>query len=84
MGEQEKVQLNLLGVSKEVVGEEVTLECILKGLGQTEKRVESMPHIRHEAGKPIEFREPQVVQSVIYSSEGGRWKSDHREDWKER
>lgn len=75
MGEQ-KLQLNLLGTSKEVVGEEAMLACILKGLGQTEKRVESMPSIRSGAGKPSEFREAQVVQSAIYSSEGGRWKSE--------
>lgn len=61
-----------VGVSREVLGREVRLECILKGLGEAEKRVESMPSIKHRAGKPSEFRETQVVQSVIYSSEGGR------------
>lgn len=75
-----------VGVSREVLGREVRLECILKGLGEAEKRVESMPSIKHGAGKPSEFRETQVVQSVIYSSEGGRrvtrGKKKWREDWK--
>ena len=31
----------------------------LKDLGQAEKRVESMPSIRHGDEKPSEFREPQ-------------------------
>lgn len=55
----------------------------LKGFRSDREESRNMPRIRHEAGKPSEFRELQVVQSVIYSSEGGRWEDDHREDWKE-
>lgn len=59
MGEQEKVQLNLLEVSREILGEEMIFECILKSLGQAEKKGESMPNIRHRDKKSSEFREQQ-------------------------
>ena len=51
------------------------MECMLEGVGQAEKRVKSLLSTRHIVrGKSSEFREPQVVQSRIYSSEGGRRK----------
>lgn len=45
--------------NSKALGDEVALECILKDLGQAEKRVESMPSIRHGDEKPSEFRESQ-------------------------
>lgn len=53
------------------------MKCIFKGIGQTEKKVKSMPSIRWSGGgKPHEFREPQVIQSVIHSSEIGKGKEE--------
>lgn len=74
-GEQEKVQLNLLGVSREVLGDGVTFEVYVKGFRPG--REESKKLAKHKAqyeGKFGEFKEPKRVQSIICSSEGGRRK----------
>ena len=47
MGEQEKVQLNLLGVSRENLGEGVTSEVYLKGFRPG--REEGEKHVKHKA-----------------------------------
>lgn len=59
-------------------------ECILKSFSQAEKKGESMPNIGTGIRNLVSSRNNKVVQSVIYSSEGGRRKSDWKEDWKER
>lgn len=47
---------------------------MLKGLGEAEKRVKNLVSTRQSEGEFGEFKELQIVQSIIYSSESGRRK----------
>lgn len=50
------------------------MECVRGCRPGREESEKLAKHKAHSEGKSSEFREPQVVQSRIYSSEGGRRK----------